>query len=397
MLCMRANKMPTCINCGTQNCKVWRYKKTLCTTCGARKDRDDKTLRKKLNEMEEMKCDLSEEIKKCLGCGAETSTRWRHKNTLCNSCGNKKDRALRQAKEVQAEQEVPAPPTTTPDQAPAPSVRKELICQELPCYHPACWQTFKTTRARMLHCQRKHPGVNETFTLLYDVRNASEDNDASTACFHRSEEQTILYQRQSIVSLTNWELEHFVPRSVKQRIKEDVQDLHALNMGDLKAAVQSAYSTAATDASPPDLDACFDAFSHFWPGLETQWLEGKMVQLEMPTVKPEQVHLGQRTVLLKESGDSEGKEYLINDTCLIFPFKEQFEMVLKNEHLYEALKTHRKQRFKTSRPDEVNSVFTGQKWQKDPFFSAHTDAYTILFYYDDVTVTNPLGSYKRKV
>ena len=85
----------------------------------------------------------------------------------------------------------------------------------------------------------------------------------------------------------------------------------------------------------------------------------------------------------------------MEDVCVMFDFVEQLEAVLCSERLFQAMEDYRAKRFSTD--DIVRSPFDATEWKEDPFFKLHTDAYTIAFYYDDVTVTNPIGQYKRKV
>ena len=87
------------------------------------------------------------------------------------------------------------------------------------------------------------------------------------------------------------------------------------------------------------------------------------------------------------------------DTCYSYPFDEQLQALLSCKELYDALEKHK--RYATARaaaePGVIRDVFDAEEWKRHPFFSKHVNGYTVLFYYDDVTVTNPLGSYKRKV
>ena len=80
---------------------------------------------------------------------------------------------------------------------------------------------------------------------------------------------------------------------------------------------------------------------------------------------------------------------------MMFSFEQQLQALLSCTPLYDAMEAFPAKRFSTD--GKVRSVFDSFEWQHDDFFTMHTDAYTVQYYYDDGTVTNPIGHYKRKV
>jgi hypothetical protein len=204
----------------------------------------------------------------------------------------------------------------------------------------------------------------------------------------RDPEQLIDYQRNALHSLTRWQYEHYVPQTIVQQIKEDVQELHALNMVAMKSMIEVEVQRHGTDG---DMETIFKAFNKFWPGMETRHMEKAMRKQVFQPVKGHVNTLGERWVQMEDQW------FKVTDTCYSYPFEEQLESILSNQHFYDALQKHRSWRRSQPQDDKIKDLFDGQKWQRTPFFQMHVDAYTVLFYYDDVTVTNPLGNYKRKV
>jgi hypothetical protein len=86
------------------------------------------------------------------------------------------------------------------------------------------------------------------------------------------------------------------------------------------------------------------------------------------------------------------------DECVIFPFAPQICSLLMQHDLYEAMEHFRCVGPTQSKPDgRIRSHFDGHEWRTHPFFEQHRGAYSILWYCDEITVTNPIGQFKRKI
>jgi hypothetical protein len=197
-------------------------------------------------------------------------------------------------------------------------------------------------------------------------------------------------QNFSVYKLSAWEYERFVPPTVKQDIKDDINEMHKSRMAVLKRQVQQ---EVAQSGKAANLESIFNTFNDFWPGCGTLASEKGHLKRSMSFVEPVEVFLGRTAYEYKVNGEVHTGEH--HNTCMMFPFAEQFEAVLSCKPLYDAMESFRAQRFSTD--GKLRSCFDAMEWKRDPFFTAHVDAYTVLFYYDDVTVTNPIGQYKRKV
>ena len=91
------------------------------------------------------------------------------------------------------------------------------------------------------------------------------------------------------------------------------------------------------------------------------------------------------------------EQVVTRDECAIFPFAQQVRSVMSNGDLYDAMQAFRQCNVNGSTDGKIRSFYDGDAWKTRPFFELHRDAYVLSFYYDDVTMTNPIGQYKCKV
>jgi hypothetical protein len=205
--------------------------------------------------------------------------------------------------------------------------------------------------------------------------------------------------RQVHHKLLGWELDDRVPRSVKQRQKEDIEELFQCKMVDLQKEVNQALATAVPENTPIiNIQGCDSVKSFFPEILSTIEKEHAFSKKNLELVEPVTLHLGESTVKVTIT-DSDTVEVVSSvDDCIIFPFAKQLQAVLSQCELYDAMQRFRKQfRDNPNKDGRIRSHFDGEEWQKHPFFVKHPGAYAIEFYYDDVTITNPIGHYKRKI
>jgi phage terminase small subunit len=265
------------------------------------------------------------------------------------------------------------------------------------CPEPACQRTFTTKASLNKHIKRLHQ-LTVGHLLQGEILEPKPKVGSSSAITNtRSCQDLKSYQHQAIGALTDWQLGAFVPKNVCQQIKEDVQELHERNMTAMKAMIEVEVQRHGHDA---DTSEIFQAFEKFWPGMETERKEERCRKTTYTPVKGQVTVLGEREVTIDDwSGIETEKKLKVTDTCYSYPFDEQLEAVLSSKELYDALQTHKASALSraAAKPVVIRDVFDAVEWKQHPFFSKHVGAYTVLFYYDDVTVTNPLGSYKRKV
>ena len=280
----------------------------------------------------------------------------------------------------------------------ASNVRAEQLLV-LACADHNCTKTFNSYSAKESH-QRKWHQIYDGQLVRGEMGSGLLGVAGATGCIscevdhilkERAREDLQGINDYAMYCLNSWEFERFVPQSVKQDIKRDVQDLHQQRLAQLKGRVQAEVQRKGAAAN---LDAVFKEFENFWPGCETLTQERRRLKNTLSFVEPTEVLLGQSQYQYK---DSYGEVHTAQqqDRCIMFSFEKQLEAVLQCEPLYEAMQEYSAKRF--SSDGMVRSCFDAAQWQGDPFFTAFVDAYTVKFYYDDVTVTNPIGHYKRKV
>ena len=200
--------------------------------------------------------------------------------------------------------------------------------------------------------------------------------------------------------LTRWELDDRVPQTVKQRQKEAIEEVYAAKFRKLKVAAQECINRHVPNNPPQvdfDTDPSFEGLSSFFPEvLETIRLEKSYTKEQLGVVEPIIVHLGDTTVELPGLDDT-FEQVVTRDECAIFPFAQQVRSVMSNGDLYDAMQAFRQCNVNGSTDGKIRSFYDGDAWKTRPFFELHRDAYVLSFYYDDVTMTNPIGQYKCKV
>jgi hypothetical protein len=215
-------------------------------------------------------------------------------------------------------------------------------------------------------------------------------------------------------TLFDWELEHRVPQSVKQKQKEHIEKMYQAKKDVLQSHVDMTLQTQLEGldlqgrnirVSLNDCKLENEGISTFFPeALKTIHLERKYARVELGVVEHEVLHLGTSEVTITTAS---GEEHVVQsqDECIIFPFAQQVAQVMQQQDLYEAMQAFRSQQssalqrmpLQNWETDTIATVYDGWAWRTNPFHVIHRGAYSLAFYYDDVTVTNPLGQYKRKV
>lgn len=205
-------------------------------------------------------------------------------------------------------------------------------------------------------------------------------------------------------TLFNWELEQRVPQSVKQKQKDQIERHYQAKMESLQVYIDNQLQSLELDKTPSiTISECPGITSFFPDALKTIDLERKFARQELGVVKPEVLQLGVSYVTTDLStADGDNLVIKSHDECIIFPFAETVAKVMQQEDLYDAMREYQRKKAQALErshtiDDTIASVYDGHEWRTRPFLVKHRDSYTIEFYYDDVTVTNPIGQYKRKV
>jgi hypothetical protein len=201
--------------------------------------------------------------------------------------------------------------------------------------------------------------------------------------------------------LSKWELEDRVPQTVKQRQKDEIEDVYQAKLQKLQAAAQQCINEHVADAPQLDFDSDpeFTDLRRFFPAvLDSIAKEHNYTRTQLNVVEPVIYHLGNTVIELPVVDDDEAPQHIVSrDECAIFPFAEQVRAVLSNADLYEAMQAFRRENSQGSHDAKIRSFYDGAAWRTSPFFTLHRDAHVLNFYYDDVTMTNPIGQYKCKV
>ena len=271
-----------------------------------------------------------------------------------------------------------------------------LICGVFHCADRFCTSAFHCPLQKRLHEERLHQIYDGM--VPFGVGGRIEDKSLGTSSSlslqnirdARAQQDMREILNFSVYNLSKWEYQHFVPPTVKGLIKEDVNSIHKKQLEVMKRLVQEEVFRSGRAAN---LESIFAAFDNFWDDCDTLGSEKKHVKSSVSFVDPVRVQLGSREAEYIVNG--ERYKTVLQDECMMFPFDKQLEAVLQCEALFNAMEDFRSKRFSTD--GKIRSCFDAKEWKNDPFFSTQVGAYTVLFYYDDVTVTNPIGQYKRKV
>ena len=209
--------------------------------------------------------------------------------------------------------------------------------------------------------------------------------------------------------LLQWELEERVPQTVKQSQKKDIERIFEAKLDTLQQYIDTEIATQLEGVAlqqPVSIQAreC-PGISTFFPDIfRTIETERSYAKKTLGVVSHEVLVLGESTFELRADIYSEGTQVVASkDECIIFPFAESIAQVLQQQDIFDAMETFRQRRAMALQREgdvlqqSISSYYDGLDWRTHPFFEAHRDAYSLAFYYDEDTVTNPLGQYKRKV
>ena len=276
-----------------------------------------------------------------------------------------------------------------------------LLIMSHPCDFPGCFKTFHNLGALDRHRSTQHKSVvNENYIGAAGPSGTAIVEERASVVTEAAQLPHLGNQRADTAciasTMMDWELEHRVPPTVKQRQKKDVEKLYQEKLKSLQTYVDNALIGCGAQTQIT-LTEC-PGISTFFPDvLKTIHRERTYAKLELGVVQHEVLHLGTSEVSIGYN-DSEQDVQVVqsNDECIIFPFAETVKQVLTKEELYESMEIFRRERSTTSNTT-IDSFYEGHEWKTHPFFVRHRGAYSLVFYWDDVTLTNPIGHYKRKV
>jgi hypothetical protein len=276
------------------------------------------------------------------------------------------------------------------------------------CHFPGCGTAFETPGKLEHHTLRIHKGALHSRTeITIGECSTSGSLSGPTALPAIALGNEWATTRKIADTLFDWELEHRVPQTVKEKQKKDIENMYQAKVEQLQQHVDTQLSQIqiAPDAPLPaiNLRQCPGVSNFFPDALRSIHMERKFARIEFGMVEHVVVKLGTSHVTVHlANGDQVAIES--QDEAIIFPFAESVQRVMEQQDLYDAMQVYRRQRPAAGprdcnpETDTICSVFHGYEWRAShPFFVKHRDSYAISFYYDEVTVTNPLGQYKRKV
>jgi hypothetical protein len=133
--------------------------------------------------------------------------------------------------------------------------------------------------------------------------------------------------------------------------------------------------------------------------VQTDTAESNKQQSLFSPVQPIRQPIGQPREHEKLEADGSTVPKLVQDECMVVPFTAAFEKLLSNADVMAAVMQHRGTRYqRAQQPDgKICSYYDGAEHKKGPILSQQVDTYIIDMYYDDVTCTDSLGSYQRKL
>lgn len=104
-------------------------------------------------------------------------------------------------------------------------------------------------------------------------------------------------------------------------------------------------------------------------------------------IQPEEIPLGTRINNIIDRKTGTFILTKIVETCQCIPIIESLSMVLRNKEIRDAIEAE-----KESSNDILASFIDGQHFKNHTFFQKYKHAIRIQLYYDELEITNPLGS-----
>ena len=283
-----------------------------------------------------------------------------------------------------------------------------------PCPHAGCTRAFDSNEALGFHVKRVHR-VKPELQHLIDGACKLEPAGGQLVCSNSSGglpdgPNTSTFcsavflppldgpsaAKSLAATLSWWELDERVPQTVKQRQKEDVEEIFQDKMQKLQLFLRQYINDNWGAQAPPQIDlGQFPEAQRFWPGeLETLAREKTYCKHAFGVVEPEMFHLGDSELQLVDDAGNVIQVIHSNDVAAVFPFAPQLRSLFTNGDLYHVMQEFRTKAKVASVEDaKICSHFDGDEWKTNPFVTQHKDAYSLSWYCDEQI---PLGSTKGR-
>ncbi|XP_071813669.1 uncharacterized protein [Apostichopus japonicus] len=148
--------------------------------------------------------------------------------------------------------------------------------------------------------------------------------------------------------------------------------------------------THGVDINAPDvgnLCAKFNLFENPYAGIETERKQATYMVENLMLVKPIQIALGTRFEQAVERKTGEIVQKVVTDSFQYIPVAEVIKLILSQPIVRELIENE-----EHSPENFLRGFQDGTLYKQSGFFKEHPCALRLQLYYDDVEVTNPLGS-----
>lgn len=286
---------------------------------------------------------------------------------------------------------------------------------QLVCFQGGCMQTFNFFNSYLRHVKRFHPLIQDD-NLHADENNHrpllnddigddihEEANEAYEGNAGNDEEQHYDVAEQTYLEeLTEQQLQsqaaEFVIRmrgtasistSAVTSVVNSTSMLFQDVVGSLKANVTALLQENNIDMQSPsvhELMTKFQSFSNPFAGLDTPFLQSKYMKENMRMVSPISLALGTRYDQYVDKLTGVMKQKLVTETFQYVPVLKTLEYVLTDSTLH-LIASER-----SAGREKLGGFIDSEQFGQHPLFKEYSTALRLQLYYDDVEVTNPLGS-----
>lgn len=180
-----------------------------------------------------------------------------------------------------------------------------------------------------------------------------------------------------------------VPFSAIENVMRASKVMFQDTLGALKHNMLHVFQTHGVDTNSADIqELCtkFSCFENPYLGIETPTQQFNYMVYNLMLVPPLEIALGTRIDQIVDRVTGQIVPKVVTETFQYIPIFEVLKLVLK-PHVQNLIQSE-----KLSTPGFLKGYQDGQQYQQHGIFKTHPHALRLQLYYDDVEVTNPIGS-----
>lgn len=220
---------------------------------------------------------------------------------------------------------------------------------------------------------------DETCSILGEDRESVPEHNIQTDLSKHA--AILILQLLSDTNITYASLQRVVS-GTSTLLKEVVGHLHSVTKVFLEN-YDPERGAEGSGALMSEFESCKEIFSE----LSTRYKQEKYISHHFKVIKPKPVLLGHRFESLVDSQTGQTNQVAVRETFQYVSILETLEMLLRSKFVqYEVLNGH------ISVDGCMRDYCDGEMFQKHPLFAVEKGAIQINLFFDEVEVTNPLGS-----